>query len=57
MDANTQTQTRNFERDRPIECQGWLEFTILESTYRYWRIRFTAEIDNSDPEKVESEGG
>lgn len=41
-------RTNSFPRERPIDCRDWLEFTIVEATYRAYRIRFT---------KVDADGG
>lgn len=41
MQAITRERTHQFPKNQPIDCRLWLEFTIVEETYRYHRIRFT----------------
>ena len=40
----TRRRIRNFPRSRTIDCTSWLEFEVIEETYRYFRIRFL-EVD------------
>lgn len=54
MDANIRERTRTFPRDHPIDCARWVDFVIVESTYRSWRIRFRELLDSGEPEDLES---
>lgn len=53
-ESKTIERTHTFPRDVPIDCRGWLEFTIVESTYRSWRIRYTQKVDGSRQTAVKS---
>lgn len=43
----TRERTRQFPKNQPIDCRRWLEFTIVEETYRYHRIRYRAFDDDA----------
>lgn len=47
-------RTHRFSKNRPIECRNWLELTIVEETYRYHVIRYTAKVDNQEEEGLKS---
>lgn len=36
-----QQRIRNFKKTVPINCEDWVDFEVLGSTRRYWRIRYT----------------
>lgn len=35
---------RNFKKDVPINCEDWVDFEVLGSCRRYWRIRYTETV-------------
>ena len=54
MSMDVEERIRNFARDQPVDCTNWLEFTVVESTYRYWKIRYLEKIDRSAGKAVQS---
>ena len=50
----TEERTRSYPKNQPINCLGWEEFTIVEETYRYHRIRYRAKVDKSKAPAIES---
>jgi hypothetical protein len=45
MQSITRERTRQFDKNKEIDCRTWLKFVIVEETYRYHRIRYT-EFDD-----------
>jgi hypothetical protein len=54
MDAKLRERTRTFPRDHAIDCTSWVDFVIVESTYRSWRIRYRELLDAPETLDVES---
>lgn len=54
MNQATRERTRTFPRDHPIDCESWVDFVIVESTYRSWRIRYRELLDGNDSDSLES---
>lgn len=54
MKPETRERTRTFPRDHPIDCASWVDFVIVESTYRSWRIRYRELLDGKESEDVQS---
>lgn len=50
----TRERTRTFPRDQPIDCESWVDFVIVESTYRSWRIRYRELLDPNGSADLES---
>lgn len=44
-------RTHRFPRNQAIDCRDWREFTIVETTMRWWRIRYVAD----QPEEIDKQ--